>query len=119
MASVRHLLPTLAVHRGLVSELLVADNACCALGLPGLIALRPDEPVPTRVSASGFDLGYCVLATESFEVVQLTFQFIGFKTYNVLINPSSTVVQRTLAPMLQSGEYFVFFFDTNRSLQTF
>jgi hypothetical protein len=58
------------VHRGLVGELLSADSACCALGLIeerqrtlGLIALRPDEVVPERVSASGFQLGHCVLGT--------------------------------------------------------
>jgi hypothetical protein len=119
-------LPTLAVHRGFVSELLSADSPCCALGLVeerrrtlGLIALRPDEAVPEQVSASGFKLGHCVLGTDAFEVVQLSFQFVGFKTYHVLVNPSSTVAQRVLATMLQSGEYFIIVVGPDRAVQTF
>jgi hypothetical protein len=83
MASARPLLPTLAVHCGLVSELLSADNTCCALDLVeerrrtlGLIAPRADESIPTRVTASRFELGHRVLGTGSFEVVQPTYQFI-------------------------------------------
>lgn len=119
-------LPPLAVHRGFIESMCEADGACCGLGLVeehgharGLIVLQPHETIPPEVSARGFELGHCVLGLDEFEVVQLTFQFVGFKTYHVLLNPSSTVVQRVLGTLLHSGEYFIFFIKGNRRVETF
>ncbi len=63
------------------------DGACCGPGLVeehgkalGLIVLQPHETIPPEVSARGFELGHCVLGMDEFAVVQLTFQFVGFKT---------------------------------------
>ena len=60
-----------------------------------------------------------MLGTDAFEVVQLTFQFVGFKTYHVLVNPSSAVAQRALATMVQSGEYFIIVVGLDRRVQAF
>ena len=46
-------------------------------------------------------------------MVQFGFQFYGFVTYHVLVNPSNSLVQTVLTSMVESGEYFFL-----RSLRT-
>jgi hypothetical protein len=40
--------------------------------------------------------------------VHFAFEFYGFQTYNVLVNPNNPIVQTVLATMVESGDYFFF-----------
>lgn len=102
------------MNRRFVNTLLDAKSPSCALGLIeeqgqlyGLVALRPDELVPPTISAKGFELGHRVLSGDGFEVVQMTFEFRGFETYHVLLNPSSPVVRSVLERMIDSDDFFI------------
>lgn len=104
----------LALNRRFVNTLLDAKSPSCALGLIeekgqlyGLVALRPDRSVPPTISDKGFELGHRVLGGDGFEVVQLTFEFRGFETYHVLLNPSSPVVRSVLERMIDSDDFFI------------
>lgn len=119
-------LPGLAMNRAFVETLLSAEEPSCALGMIeerqqafGLIALRPHEIIPATVSSRGFELGHCVLGGDNFEVVQLTFEFRGFATYHVLLNPNSPVVRSVLGHMLDSGNYFILVLDYDGDVQVF
>jgi hypothetical protein len=61
-----------------------------------------------------FALGLAVLG-----VIQFSFHFYGFKTYNVLVNPNNPIVQTVLTTMIESGDYFFFALDSNSSATTF
>lgn len=107
-------LPPLTIHAGMVGDLFAAGCDGLAMGLVqmegveyGLLALILAGELPEM--AGGFELGHRVLATDSYEVVQLTLQLDRQRTYHVLVNPASIVVQRTLAAMLQKGVYFIVF----------
>ena len=126
MSNVTRLLPTLAVNGQLMRDFLDAPAPCFTLGLVeerrqprGFLALRPAKPIPAEVSAGGFNLGHAVLGTSMYEVVQFGFQFYGFATYHVLINPSNPLVQTVLTSMVESGEYFFFAFAPNRRMTAF
>lgn len=126
MSNVTRLLPTLAVNGQLMHDFLAAPAPCFTLGLVeerrqprGFLALRPAEPIPAEVSADGFNLGHAVLGTSTYEVVQFGFQFYGFATYHVLVNPSNSLVQTVLANLVESGEYFFFAFGPNRRMRAF
>lgn len=104
----------LALSRRLVNTLLAAKVPCCGLGLIeeqgqlyGLVALRPAESIPPAISDKGFELGHRVLGGDGFEVVQLSFEFRGFETYHVLLNPSSPVVRSVLERMIDSDDFFI------------
>ena len=81
--------------------------------------LRPDVSIPAQTGAHGFELGHRLLGTDTFEVVQLTFEFRDFTTYHVLLNPSSPVVRRVLDLMLSRGEYFVLVVNANGAVNAF
>lgn len=126
MSIVTRLLPTLAVNGQLMRDFLAAPAPCFTLGLVeerrqprGFLALCPAEPIPAEVSAEGFNLGQAVLGTSTYEVVQFGFQFYGFATYHVLINPSNSLVKTVLTNMVESGEYFFFAFGLNRRMTAF
>jgi hypothetical protein len=71
------------------------------------------------VSSRGFELGHCVLGGDNFEVVQLTFEFRGFATYHLLLNPNSPVVRNVLGHMLDSGNYFILVLGADSDVQVF
>jgi hypothetical protein len=52
-------------------------------------------------------------------VIQFAFQFYGFETYNVLVNPNNHLVKRVLITMVESGDYFFFAISPNRSVTAF
>ena len=117
MSNVTRLLPTLAVNGQLMRDFLAAPAPCFTLGVVeerrrprGCLALRPAEPIPSEVTAGGFNLGHALLGTPTYEVVQFAFQFYGFETYHVLVNPSNSLAQTVLTSMVESGEYFFFAF---------
>jgi hypothetical protein len=107
-------------------DFLAAPAPCFTLGVVeerrhprGFLALRPAEPIPAEVSAGGFDLGHAVLGTSTYEVVHFAFQFYGFATYHVLLNPSNSLAKTVLTNMVESGEYFFFAFAPNRRMTAF
>jgi hypothetical protein len=126
MSNVTRLLPTLAVNGQLMRDFLAAPAPCFTLGVVeerrqprGFLALRPQQPIPAEVSAGGFNLGHALLGTLRYEVVQFSFQFYGFATYHVLLNPSNSLVQTVLTSMVESGEYFFFAFAPNQRMTAF
>ena len=111
--SVHRLLPKLTTNRHFVNDFLGAKAPCFALGMVeerqqalGLLALRPPTAIPQEVMALGFNCGHSILGNADFEAVHFAFEFYGFATYNVLLNPNNPLVQTVLAAMLDSGEYF-------------
>jgi hypothetical protein len=118
--------PELTVNRHFMSEFIAEEAPCLALGLVeeenrqcALVALRLDQVIPRAVSAAGFRFGHCLLGTSSWEVVYFGFEFYGFATYNVLINPSRFVAQSVLNSMVETGDYFFFALDADRSTIAF
>jgi hypothetical protein len=98
-----------------IRDFIAAESPCFALGLVeerkqpcGFLALRPAEVIPPEISAVGFNFGHALLGTAEFEVIQFAFQFYGFETYNVLVNPNNHLVKRVLIRMVESGDYFFF-----------
>jgi hypothetical protein len=123
---VQPLLPRLVVNRPFIREFISADPPCFALGMVeerqqqyGLLALRPVEIIPPEISNAGFRFGHSLLGTAAFEVIHFAFEFYGFKTYNVLINPNNPLVQTVLAALIERGDYFFFALNANGSVTTF
>ena len=113
MSNVYPLLPKLTINCQFVNDFLGAKAPCFALGMVGerqqalgLFGLRPPKAVPHDVMALGFNCGHSLLGNADFEVVHFAFEFYGFATYNVLLNPNNPLVQAVLAAMIDSGEYF-------------
>jgi hypothetical protein len=107
--------PALVVNRLFMQEFLAAEPPCFALGLVeerqrlcGMLALRLDQEMPAAVADGGFEFGHALFGNTTFAVLHLVFAFLGFQTYNVLINPSNPLVQAVLRTMLDDGEYFFF-----------
>ena len=103
MSNVYPFLPKLTMNGQFIRDFIAAESPCFALGLVeerkqqcGFLALRPDEVIPPEISAVGFNFGHALLGTAEFEVIQFAFQFYGFETYNVLVNPNNHLVKRVL-----------------------
>ena len=108
-------LTPLTLNRSFTQEFIDADPPCFAMGMveergqpSGLLALRPAEAIPPEVSDRGFNFGHALFGNSSFEVIHFVFDFYGFQTYNVLVNPNNPLVQAVLAQMLAGGDYFFF-----------
>ena len=119
-------LPALIVNRSFILEFMATDPPCFALGLveeggqqSGLLALRPEEAIPPEVTDLGLNFGHSLLGTITFEVIHFSFEFYGFQTYNVLINPHNPLVQKVLAQMIASGDYFFFALHPNHQVTAF
>jgi hypothetical protein len=108
------LLPRLTLNRHFIQHFLAQEAPCFALALveerkqlfAGL-ALRLDVPLPPGISARGLNLGHSLLGSACFEVLQLAFEFYGFETYHVLLNPNHPVVRTVVASMIDRGGYFI------------
>jgi hypothetical protein len=125
MSPVAPTLPTLTLNRTFMQAFIAADTPCCALGILevqrrrcGFLALRPDKAIPPDVSADGFSFGHSLYGNRRFEVIHFGFEFYGFQTYNVLINPNNPIAQAVLQTMLESGDYFVFVLDAHKGSAT-
>lgn len=126
MSNVHPLLPKLTVNRPFIYDFIAADAPCFALGLveerkqqSGLLALRPGEVIPSEVTSAGFNFGHSLLGTADVEVIHFAFEFYGFGTYNVLLNPSNPLVQAVLRTMIESGGYFFFAIGPDQSVTAF
>ena len=120
------MLPRLTVNRHFMSEFVAAEPPCVALGLAeeeadecALVALRLDRAIPRKVSAAGFRFGHSLLGARTWEVVHFAFEFYGFATYNVLINPNTRVARSVLNTMVETGDYFFLALDSDRSATAF
>lgn len=118
MSPVSPRLPSLTVNRAFLEAFISADAPCCALGMvevehrqTGFLALRPGITIPREISDVGFRFGHALYGTSTFEVIHFGFEFYGFETYHVLLNPNNEIVQTVLQTMLESGEYFFFALD--------
>lgn len=85
----------------------------------GFLALRPDQAIPQGVTSSGFRFGHSLLGNAEFEVIHFAFDFYGFETYNVLVNPNNPLVQTLVTMMVESADYFFFALDSNASATAF
>ena len=126
MSNINRLLPKLTVNRPFISEFMVAEVPCFALGMVeetnrqcGLLALRPDEVIPSEISDGGFNFGHSLFGSAAFEVIHFAFEFYDFRTYNVLVNPNNPLVQAVLAKMIDGGDYFFFAFNPSGGVTTF
>src|SRR5580658_2623632 len=106
------MLPRLTVNRHFMSEFVAAEPPCLALSLTeegadacALVALRLDRAIPRKVSAAGFRFGHSLLGARTWEVVHFAFEFYGFATYNVRINPNTPVARAVLNTMVETGDY--------------
>jgi hypothetical protein len=120
------LLPRLTLNRHFVERFLAQDAPCFALAMveergqlfAGL-ALRLDVPLPPGISARGLNLGHFLLGSTRFEVLQLAFEFYGFETYQVLLNPNHPVVQAVVGSMIDRGGYFILAIGREQDVTTF
>jgi hypothetical protein len=85
----------------------------------GLLALRPGKIIPPEITAPGFNFGHSLLGNANFEVAHFAFDFYGFGTYNVLVNPNNPLVQAVLDIMIDSGKYFFLAIGPNQDVTAF
>ena len=126
MNNVYPMLPKLTVNRQFMHDFITANTPCCAFGTiedrnkkSGLIALRLNDVIPNEVTDKGFRLGHSLYGSSRFEVVHFGFQFYGFKTYNILINPNDPLIREVLKMMLEDGGYFIFVINPDNSVTAF
>ncbi len=126
MSQVRPLRPALNVNRSFIREFIAADSPSFALGIIeeeqrqyGLLALRPEQALPAQVTDRGLNFGHSLLGNDSFEVIHFAFEFYGFQTYNVLVNPNNQVVQSVLAHLIEGGNYFFFALNPDNGVTAF
>jgi hypothetical protein len=122
----RPTLPKLTVNRQFMVEFTAAPTPCLGLGLVevedsqcALVALHLDQALPPEVSAAGFAFGHALFGSADWEVVHFAFEFYGFATYNVLINPGDPVVRTVLSTMVETGDYFFFALTADNRVTAF
>lgn len=118
------MLPKLTANYKFISNFFKATTPCCAIGLvevegklTSLLSLRLNDNVPT--TGWGFNFGNCLLGTSKYEVVLFSFEFYGFNNYNVLINPNNPISRKVLSIMIETGDFFMFLFNSENSLTAF
>ena len=119
-------LPTLTVNRSFIASFIDADPPCFAMGMieesnrpSGLLALQPNESIPTDVLDTGLSFGHSMFGSDRFCVIHFAFHFYGFQTYNVLVNPNNRIVQKVVANMIDNEDYFFFVLNAHQSVTTF
>jgi hypothetical protein len=122
----RPTLPTLTVNRRFMMDFIAKEPPCLALGLvevegsqTAMITLRLNEALPREVSAAGFAFGHALYGGGSWEVVHFAFEFYGFATWHVLINPSDPAARLVLSTMIRTGDYFFFALYSDHSTTAF
>lgn len=126
MSNVFPLLPKLTANRKFIDDFLAARAPCFAISMIeerkqelGLLALRPGEVISHDVMEPGFNFGHSLLGNGHYLVVHFAFEFYGFGTYNVLLNPSNPLVRTVLDTMIDSGEYFFLAIGPNHDVTAF
>ncbi|MFC5770601.1 hypothetical protein [Thauera sinica] len=126
MSNVVPLLPKLTLNRRFAQDFVDSPSPCCALGLVeerketyALIALRPGVALPADITNHGFEFGHTLLGTSQYEVVHLAFDFPGFATYHVVVNPSDPGVRVVLRHLIDEGNYFILVIDPAQLVTAF
>lgn len=126
MSNVVRLLPKLVVNGQFLQGFLDAPEPCCAVGLIKerkqvlpLLALRVGLALPDEVAGKGFEFGHSVLGDSTYELVQFTFEFRGFETFHVLLNPSDLAVREVLRRMVELESYFILAIDPDYRVTSF
>jgi hypothetical protein len=126
MTNIYSLVPKLTLNSRFVQDFLDASEPCCSVGviedrqqvLP-LLALRPGVTLPNHITARGFEFGHSVLGDNDYEIVQFAFEFHGFATYHVLLNPNDPAVCEILRRMVEQRSYFIIAIDPDQLVTTF
>ena len=118
-------LPSLIVNRSFMTEFIEAEKPCCGLGMVevenqqcGFVALRPEPMIPPGVMDLSFNFGHTLYGTSTYEVIHFAFEFYGFKTFNILINPNNAITQAVLEQMIESADLFFFAIDEQTGIAT-
>jgi hypothetical protein len=118
-------LPSLIINRSFMTEFVRAEPPCFALGLVeeenrqcGFLGLRPNQTIPAEITEGGFSFGHSLLGNDTYEVIHFAFEFYGYQTYNVLLNPSNPIVRAVLKTMIFGGDYFFFALDAKTGRAT-
>jgi hypothetical protein len=126
MSNVSPLLPKLALNRRFAQDLLAARAPSCGIGvveerrqLYALLALRPGAIIPDGLSARGFEFGHALYGNARYEVIHFAFEFRGFDTYHVLLNPSDPLVRSVVQRMVDRGGYFILALDPCQRVTAF
>ncbi len=120
------MLPALTVNRSFMHAFIAADAPCFALGMVeergrqcGLLALRPEEEIPSEASDGGFNFGHALFGSAAFEVIHFAYEFYRFQTYNVLVNPNNPLVQAVRNRMIADEDYFFFALEATGRVTAF
>lgn len=119
-------LPTLTLNALFVRDLMAANPRCFALGyvkerqsISGFLALRPEKAIPSTSTQQGFRFGHSVLGCNGSPVLHFAFEFYGHATYHSLVNPGNPIVQRVLATMIETEDYFFFAINPDQTVTAF
>jgi len=119
-------LPILTVNKLFMRTLLSSAAPCAALGYIeetgvkiGFLVVRPAQTIPESVLAKGFNFGHGLIGTSDYTLIQFGFEFYGFGTYYVLLNPNNPLVQTVLTTMIESGSYFFLALNPDKSVSTY
>ncbi|GLT20197.1 hypothetical protein GCM10007938_39800 [Vibrio zhanjiangensis] len=126
MGNVHNYLPRLTVNQLLISDLMDAPAPCFALGYvtegkqkSGFIAVRPESPIPSRVTQQGMNFGHSVLGTDQYKVLHFAFEFYGHTIYHGLVPAGNPIVQAVISTMLETEDYFFFAINPDHTVTTF
>ena len=126
MDNVHALLPTLTLNALFVRDLMAAKPPCFALGyveergsVSGFMALRPEQAIPSASTQQGFRFGHSVLGLNDSPVLHFAFEFYGHAIYHSLVNPGNPIVQRVLATMIETEDYFFFAINPDQTVTAF
>lgn len=119
-------LPTLAMNRLLVVDLLSAEAPCFAMGyiehahgITGAFILRPDLDIPDGVTEKGFNFGHSLMSIGDSPLLHFAFEFYDHVTYSGLVNPANPLVQDVVKTMIDTGDYFFFAIDPQQKITAF
>lgn len=126
MSNIYPLLPKLTLNRRFLQDFIGETAPCFAIGMAeerqqqyAVLALRPGVAIPPDIADRGFELGHSLQGTADYELIHLAFEFCGFETYNVLINPNNPLVLTVVRSMVEQGGYFILAIDDHRQVTAF
>jgi len=126
MSNVYPLLPKLTLNRRFLQDFLAAAAPCFALGMIeerkqpyAVLALRPGVTIPPDITDRGFEFGHSLQGNTEYELIHFAFEFRGFATYNVLLNPNNPLVRTVVRSMVERGGYFVLAIDDRQQVTAF
>ena len=126
MSNVYPLLPKLTLNRRFLQDFLAEAAPCFALGLVeerkrpyAVLALRPGVTIPPDITARGFEFGHSLHGSTEYELIHFAFEFRGFETYNVLLNPNNPLVLAVVGSMVEQGGYFILAIDNLQQVTAF